>query len=238
MTANFITKGELIMQSTASVRFGSLRRGAFTLLLALVGLAVVDLTPQAFARTASSPFDRIAPDVATKRPSLSFDLVTSAGAAACLQNARGEVRLTTHGANQQLDVTVSGLPPNNTFTVFVLQLPHSPFGLAWYQGDIETDGRGEGHGRFIGIFSDETFVIAPGVGPAPVVHPADASTNPQTPPVHLFHLGMWFDSTAEATAAGCAGNQTPFNGDHTAGIQIMNTTDFQDDDGPIGQFGR
>jgi len=47
---------------------------------------------------------------------------------------------------------------------------------------------------------------------------------------------MWFDSTADAVEAGCAANQTPFNGDHTAGIQVLNTTNFPDGDGPIGQF--
>jgi hypothetical protein len=45
-------------------------------------------------------------------------------------------------------------------------------------------------------------LTGPGVGPAPVLHPSDASANPQTAPVHAFHIGMWFDSTAEAVAAG------------------------------------
>jgi hypothetical protein len=49
---------------------------------------------------------------------------------------------------------------------------------------------------------------------------------------------MWFDSTAEAEAAHCPVGQTPFNGDHTAGVQVLNTTNFADGDGPIGQFGQ
>jgi hypothetical protein len=233
-----LLKGERFMLTTEwiPVTLKSSGRGLLTLLVALFGLAIVDLTPQALASPAFKSFDRPAALSLTKRPSFSFDLVTSAGAAACLPDARGEVRLTTHGATQQMDVNVSGLPANDTFTVFVLQVPHGPFGMAWYQGDIETDSRGDGHGRFIGIFSDETFVVAPGSVAAPVEHPADASTNPQTAPVHLFHLGMWFDSPAEAAAAGCPAGQTPFNGDHTAGIQVLNTTDFPDGDGPIGQF--
>jgi hypothetical protein len=170
----------------------------------------------------------------------SFDLATSAGAAACLPHAHGAVTLASHGAVQVMHVKVSGLPARSTFTVFVLQLPHAPFGLAWYQGDVVTDDHGEGHAKFIGIFSDETFVVAPGQGSAPVVHGSgtfpDANTNPATPPVHLFHVGMWFDSTAEADAAGCPTTQTPFNGDHTAGIQVLNTAGFPDLDGPIGQF--
>lgn len=198
------------------------RRGGFSALLALAGVLLLGATPRAFGEAAP----------------VSFDLATSAGAATCLPNARGNVRITPHGPNQQMDVNVSGLPANNTFTVFLLQLPHSPFGLSWYQGDVETDQQGNGHGKFVGIFSDETFIVAPGVGPAPVVHPADATSNPQTAPIHTFHVGLWFDSTAEAQAAGCATNQTPFNGTHTAGIQVMNTTNFADGDGPLGQSAR
>lgn len=198
-------------------------RGRSALLLALAGLMAAGLTPRAFAE---------------KHASRTFDLVTASGAAACVPNARGEVRLKSHGPNQELEINVSGLPAHNTFTVFVLQVPHSPFGLSWYQGDIETDEDGTGRGTFTGIFSGETFIVAPGPAPAPVVHRADASTNPQTAPVHTFHLGMWFDSTAEAAAANCPTGQTPFNGDHTAGIQVLNTTNFPDGAGPLGQSGR
>ena len=57
-------------------------------------------------------------------------------------------------------------------------------------------------------------------------------------PVHVFHLGPWFDAAADAATAGCAANQTPFNGDHTTGILVLSTSGFPDDDGPIGRFGR
>ena len=101
-----------------------------------------------------------AAQAATRPATFSFDLVPSGTAAACLPHARGEVRLTSHGSNQQMDVRVSGLPVNNTFTVFVIQVPHGPFGLAWYQGDIVTDQEGNGHGRFVGIFSDAPLARA------------------------------------------------------------------------------
>src|SRR5207249_334175 len=71
------------------------------LLLAVAGLMLVAPAAQAVTRPAS----------------FSFDLVPSAPAAACLPHARGEVRLTSHGPNQQMDVRVSGLPVNNTFTL-------------------------------------------------------------------------------------------------------------------------
>jgi len=55
------------------------------------------------------------------------------------------------------------------FTVFLLQVPHSPFGLSWYQGDIRTNADGRAIGDFTGIFSKETFILAPGSAPAPQV---------------------------------------------------------------------
>jgi hypothetical protein len=117
------------------------------------------------------------------------------------------------------------------------QVPNPPFGLASYQGDIQTDAHGVGVGDFIGIFSKETFIVAPGTAPAPVVfHNApfpDANTNPKTGPVHTYHLGLWFGSPASAAHAGCANTPTPFNGTHTAGIQAMSTRNFPDLAGPL-----
>ena|SRR5438477_10135152 len=164
---------------------------------------------------------------------VTFNMVVSAGAAACLPNATATMRVSPEGPNQELDVSVQGLPPNTAFTVFLLQLPHAPFGVAWYQGDIVTDRKGKGNSRFTGIFSDETFAHAVGSGAAPAVHPQDASVNPAFGPVHMYHLGIWFDASADAVRAGCPGNVTPFNGDHTAGIQVLNTTTFPDDHGPL-----
>lgn len=226
------------MQLTCFAKLRALRHGALALLLAAVGPVLVGLTTTAATPSSSTTLDalRATTDSIVIPPGFAFDLVTSSGAAACLPDAQGLVRLTSLGANQQMDVLVAGLPANQTFSVFVLQVPHAPFGLSWYQGDIHTDRFGVGRARFVGIFSDETFVVAPGVAPAPASHPADANVNPQTAPVHMFHVGLWFDSTAEAAAAGCPTGQTPFNGDHTAGIQVLNTTEFPDDDGPIGQF--
>ena len=62
---------------------------------------------------------------------------------------------------------------------------------------------------------------------------ADASTNPVTNPVHTFHLGLWFNSPDDAAKAGCPGDVTPFNGEHNAGIQVLNTSNFADLRGPL-----
>ena len=172
------------------------------------------------------------------KPKIEFHMVPAQ--ATCLRQAFGEVRVTSLGPVEVMDVEVEGLPPNTDFDFFVIQVPKGPFGLAWYQGDIETDNQGEGHQRFIGRFSIETFIVAPGIVPAPLVHDQppfpDAHLNPTTLPVHTFHLGLWFNSPKDAVAAGCPGATTPFNGDHTAGVQVLNTSNFPDDQGPLRQL--
>jgi hypothetical protein len=168
-----------------------------------------------------------------------FSMVRSsaATAAGCISTAKGRVTITSLGPVENMHVEISGLPKNTGFDLFVIQLPDKPFGLSWYQGDIETDSNGLGVGDFIGRFSIETFIVAPGSGPAPVVHTAppfpDASSNPATNPVHTFHLGLWFDSPDAAAAAGCPNTETPFNGTHTAGIQALSTRNFAMLSGPL-----
>jgi hypothetical protein len=166
--------------------------------------------------------------------SITFNLRVSAGAAACLRpTAGGRVTVSDLGLVQNLHVETANLPPNTEFTVFLLQVPHSPFGLSWYQGDIRTNADGRGVGDFTGIFSKETFIQAPGVAPAPQVFRDDATTNPATPPVQIYHLGIWFADRNAAVAANCPGTVTPFDGDHQAGIQVLNTTNFPDAHGPL-----
>src|SRR4051812_5633516 len=154
---------------------------------------------------------------------LKFDMVRSPGivTAGCLPNATATVTIRALGPVESLTLEASGLPANTDFDFFVIQVPNAPFGVAWYQGDFETNASGHGSQRYIGRFNVATFSVAPHVAPAPVLHSAapfpDASSNPQFAPVHMFHLGLWFNAAADATAAGCPGAVTPFNGDHTAG---------------------
>src|SRR5437667_12058826 len=67
-----------------------------------------------------------------KEGSVTFDMVVSGGAKACLPNATGRVTITPAGPVEIMDV-------------------------------------GRGHERFVGRFSIETFAVAPGSAPAPVV---------------------------------------------------------------------
>jgi hypothetical protein len=44
---------------------------------------------------------------------------------------------------------------------------------------------------------------------------------------------VWFADANAATAAGCPDTVTPFDGDHQAGIQVLNSSNFADDHGPL-----
>ena len=173
--------------------------------------------------------------------SADFDMQVSAGAKTCLPDAKAEVHIKSVGPVEVMTLDATGLPPKTNFDFFVLQVPKAPFGVAWYQGDIDTDEEGEGHQRFIGRFSIETFAVAqpPGGQPAPVVHNPpeslvrDDNFNPAFEPIHTFHLGLWFNSPADAARAGCPATETRFNGDHNAGIQVLHTTDLQNGLGPL-----
>ena len=175
---------------------------------------------------------------------IDFHMLRSTGAVAanCIQNAHADVRVVSLGPVEVMTVDIGGLPPNIELDLFVIQNPDAPFGLAWYQGDIETDANGEGHQLFVGRFNIETFIVAqpPGGQPAPVVHNQppfpDASANPATEPIHTFHLGLWFGSPAAAQAAGCPNTVTRFNGEHNAGIQALSTRNFGKLNGPLRQL--
>ena len=173
---------------------------------------------------------------------VTFDMVRSPGLAAfprVAPHAHGRVRIESVGPVEIMKVKVWGLPPNTDFDLFVIQVPNAPFGLSWYQGDIETNKDGVGYGEFIGRFSIETFIVAPGVAPAPPdpFHDPDrirdAAQNPKTAPVQTYHLGLWFNNPKDVVKAGGPDIVTPFNGEHHAGVQVLNTSEFRDIEGPL-----
>jgi hypothetical protein len=170
----------------------------------------------------------------------SFQIVRSATAvkAGCLQGAHANVTIEPQGPVEVMKVSAAGLPPNTDFDFFVIQVPNAPFGISWYQGDLDSGSTGHAHGTFIGRFSIETFAVAPGAAPAPQVFNnafPDASVNPPFNPVQMYHLGLWFNSPKDAAAAGCSGTITPFNGEHDAGVQALSTRNFPDQFGPLRQ---
>jgi hypothetical protein len=136
----------------------------------------------------------------------------SAGARTCVPNATAKVTINSLGPVEVMDVTASGLPANTDFDFFVIQVPKAPFGIARYQDDLEPTRT---------VFNQKPF---PSVSP-----------NPPFGPIQMYHLGLWFNSAADAQKAGCAETITPFNGEHHAGIQVLNTAQFPDDQGPLRQ---
>jgi hypothetical protein len=157
-------------------------------------------------------------------------------AAGCLPDAQARVVVQNQGPVEVMKVHATGLPKRTDFDLFVIQVPNAPFGVGWYQGDLETNRKGEASGTFVGRFNEETFAVAPGTAPAPSVHHGpfpDATSNPPFGPIHTFHLGLWFNSPTDAGKAGCPTNVTPFNGEHNAGVQVLNTAQFADARGPL-----
>ncbi len=174
----------------------------------------------------------------TNQINFTFKMVPTGSTEACIPGAAGRVTI-THSLElvENMHVEVTGLPKNTDFDLFVIQVPNAPFGLAWYMCDMLTDNNGEAVGDFVGRFQIGTFIVAPESAPAPVVLSAppfpDASSNPATFPVQLYHLGLWFDSPTDAQKAGCESTVTPFNSTHTAGVQIINTSQFGNLKGPL-----
>lgn len=87
-----------------------------------------------------------------------FSMVRSAAVetAGCALDAKARVTINSLGPVEVMHIEATGLPPNSEFDFFVTQLPNAPFGMAWYQGDIESNSNGRAVGEFIGRFSRET----------------------------------------------------------------------------------
>jgi hypothetical protein len=154
--------------------------------------------------------------------------------------AHGNVTVRSMGTFEIMRVTIAGLPADTVFNLFITQVPNAPFALSWFEGEIKTNQFGEGSAEFIGRFSKETFIVAPGVAAAPV-DPfmgvagsiPDASQNPVTGSVQIYHLGVWFNSPADVVKLGGPGTVTAFNGQHNAGVQVLSTAEFPDGAGPL-----
>ncbi|MDX6297279.1 MAG: hypothetical protein QOI51_1136 [Nocardioidaceae bacterium] len=204
----------------------------------LAALSVIGLGA-AFALTAVQPSSGLtaASHHTQNAAQLHFKLQRSSGAVAanCLLGASADVTVTPGSIADSMTISAHQLPPNQEFDVFVIQVPNAPFGVSWYQGDLESNAQGDATGHFRGRFSIETFAVAPGVAPAPVVFSGDGNQNVASPPIHEYHVGVWFGSPTAAAAAGCPTTVTPFNGHHNAGVQALSTKQFGDLRGPLRQ---
>ena len=163
--------------------------------------------------------------------SFSFGLEPSSAAiSACLPKARGNVTITPGALNDTMRVSLHGMPANTGFDLFVIQQPTAPFGVSWYQSDIQVNGKGSGSVTVVGVFDAETFSVSPG-----------GTTT--FAPTHQYHLGVWFDDPKVPFKLGCEPGATskvvtPFNGEQHAGIQVVNTAEFPADAGPLSNVHR
>ncbi len=173
---------------------------------------------------------------------VAFPMIKSKGPAASCPNTlqpSATVIVHTFGTFENLEVFVKGLPPNTDFVIFNIQVPNAPFGLAWYNGDIMTDANGNGVTNLVGRFNKGTFIVSQKALPSANVFPSPPGVLPQSTtgakvdPVQIYHLGIWFNDHNDAAKAGCPGNETPFTSNHDAGIQILNTGNFPDNEGPL-----
>jgi hypothetical protein len=163
--------------------------------------------------------------------SFTFGLqASSAAISTCLPNAKGSVTITTGALNDIMKVTISGMPHNTGFDLFVIQQPGAPFGVSWYQTDIHAGSTGTGTATVRGVFDSETFSVSPG-----------GTTT--FAPTHQYHLGLWFNSPKVPFNLGCEPGATtpivtPFNGNQNAGIQVLNTAEFPVAAGPLSNVHR
>ncbi len=127
-------------------------------------------------------------------------------------------------------MTVFGAPRNADFDLFVIQQPLKPFGVSWYQTDVNANSHGVGRASVRGIFDRETFSVSLG-----------GTTT--FAPTHQYHLGLWFNDPNLPFALGCEPGAkvaavTPFNGEQHAGIQALNTAEFPVNAGPLSEVSR
>jgi hypothetical protein len=196
---------------------------------ATAGLAVTGLASALSLTTAS------AAPVTSARTSgpFTFRLVPSPGIKSCLPHAGGLVTIVPGSQNDTMDVSIFGMPRNADFDLFVIQQPNKPFGVSWYQTDVNADRHGVGHATVRGVFDVETFSVSPAGSATPFA------------PTHQYHLGLWFNDPKLPYNLGCEPNGpgtqpivTPFNGEQHAGIQALNTAQFPVGAGPLSRVHR
>jgi hypothetical protein len=131
--------------------------------------------------------------------------------ASCMPGAEltVRVRLTTDAIGFDVfKIVARNLPPDRSYTVFLLQQAGSPFGAAEYIGDFSTNDDGNG---------ESTFHL--------IVQEAFSSTivGGQRVRVDLNQVGVWFADPADDEFCLPGSGPTPFDGDGEAGVQAFNS---------------
>ena len=129
--------------------------------------------------------------------------------AACFPHAsRVTVALTTDAVGKdKFHIIATGLKPNTDFTVFLIEKAGAPFGAVEYIGDFTTDRYGK---------AANTFRL--------IVEEAFAFNNETQVRKELNSVGFWFaDPKDDDGCLGAASPVTQFDGDASAGVQMMNS---------------
>jgi hypothetical protein len=181
---------------------------------ALVGAGVY-AGVSTFNGGASTPdFDKVGDYTSTAKNVVRFKLAPSNDQLAkCMPKVKVDVAValeTDAKGFDVFDVKMYGAPPNTSFTVFLLEVPASPFGAAEYIGDVNTDKKGTGVAE-LKLIVEEGF--------------SSTIVGKDRVRKELNHVGMWFaDPKDDDFCLGKgAGPVTPFDGDNEAGIQAFNS---------------
>jgi hypothetical protein len=164
-----------------------------------------------------------------------FRLYPNPGVEACLKDDSGyrpsaRVYVVRGELNDRLILIGEHIKPGLQFDMFTVEKTSllanakpnpafdGKFGMAWYQSDLEANGRGKVHAEIQTILLDQIFGF-------------DASTG--LPPTNTFHVGFWFNNPEDAKACGFKGT-TPFNGEHKAGpVAMISTPNVKTGLGPL-----
>ena len=206
------------------------RRTLTRIAAGLGAAAVAGALATSLSLTAASAAPVATPAAASLNGSFTFPLKPSPGIKACVPHLGGFVTITPGSQNDVMRVTIFGAPRNADFDLFVIQHALKPFGVSWYQSDVNTNSSGVGHATVQGIFDVETFSVSPG-----------GSTT--FAPTHQYQLGLWFNDPNLPFKLGCEPGKTtpvvtPFNGEQHAGIQALNTSTFPVNAGPLSDVHR
>jgi hypothetical protein len=181
---------------------------------AVVGAAIYAGVNTFSGGAAVPDFDKVGDYTSTAKNVVKFKLAPSNDQLAkCMPKVKVDVAvalLTDAKGFDVMDVKVSGAPANTSFTIFLLEVPASPFGAAEYIGDVNTDKKGTGAVE-LKLIVEEGF--------------SSTIVGKDRVRKELNHVGMWFADPKDddfCLGAG-AGPVTPFDGDNEAGIQAFNS---------------
>lgn len=139
----------------------------------------------------------------------------STAIAACLPHLQARATVVPGPQNDTLSLRAAGLPAFAALDLYITELPHAPFGLAWPLSMLQADAQG-----IASVQVQTTVLQASGL-----------AGTPRT----AAHLAIFFDdpNDADPCFGGAGAPVTAFNAAHHAGPAVLATTGFPDAAGPL-----